>query len=113
MGYNTTVVIMNDTLGYIEQDPDFGKELVNAIRILPWRKPAPVSSRGAPAAARVIETHHNRDMAVVAIGGNTGVVIGSAGPDEVLASDSAEIDMLRELARNMGYRLVKLPERKR
>jgi len=31
MGYNTTVVVMNDALGSIEKDPEFGKNLVRAV----------------------------------------------------------------------------------
>lgn len=32
MGYNTTVVVYNDALDQIANDPEFGKKLVAAIR---------------------------------------------------------------------------------
>jgi len=40
MGWNSTVVVMNDALGYIEEDPEFGTKLARAISklmVLDWR----------------------------------------------------------------------------
>lgn len=31
MGYNTTVLVLNDSLGAIEEDPEFGKNLARTI----------------------------------------------------------------------------------
>ena len=31
MGYNTSMIIMNDGLHYIEEDPDFGRKLASAV----------------------------------------------------------------------------------
>ena len=31
MGWNSTVVVMHDSLGIIAQDPEFGKNLASAI----------------------------------------------------------------------------------
>lgn len=79
MGYNTTIVVMNDSLGDIESDPEFGKRLVTAIRSVNSRGLSDVSAHGkygiACNAARVIETHHSSYDVIVKIGGNTGTIV--------------------------------------
>jgi hypothetical protein len=85
MGWNTTVVVLNDALGYIEEDPEFGKKLARAILGLsapPDRQRCDVSARrprgGVHAnAATVVETHHADAVVTVDVGGNTAVVVGS------------------------------------
>ena len=42
MGYNTTVVILNDALGQIAKDPKFGEKLARAIMEVRRDKPATV-----------------------------------------------------------------------
>jgi hypothetical protein len=77
MGYNTTVVIMNDALGAIGDDPDFGKNLRNAVLKSVSKRDCPVrvSALGHSTAAMVIETHHADVEVLVRVGGNRGVVI--------------------------------------
>lgn len=83
MGYNTTVLIVNDALDHIEHDPDFGKKLAEAVRQI-WHDKTPggvaVSARRDRSthsnAASVIETHHADQTAVVLVGGNTARSIG-------------------------------------
>lgn len=76
MGWNTTVVVLNDALDQIEKDPLFGKKLAQAIRDLHdpkgWRD---VSAGNHCNAAEVIETHHADYNVLVSIGGNTGKII--------------------------------------
>jgi hypothetical protein len=77
MGYNTTVLVLNDALGLIRDDPEFGRKLYEAI--LGDRFPADVSARNGRQvhtnAATVIETHHADYEVLVKIGGNMGVVV--------------------------------------
>jgi len=114
MGFNTTVVVLNDALGYIEDDPDFGKNLARAISEVGGRggrvDVAAHSSRGGVHgnAASVVETHHADSTVVVAVGGNLGLELGRAWGhkwDDKLA-------IVKSLANNMGYYLRKKPERK-
>lgn len=101
MGYNSTVVVMNDALHQIENDPDFGKKLAQAVRSLSVRNDyADVSAGNHCNAATVVATHHADIHSVVIVGGNNGKVIGSS-----LYSDTEKI--FREVADQLGYRLLK------
>jgi len=79
MGYNTTVVVMNDALSFIEKDPEFDKNLARAIMEAQRGKPVDVAARHANGihcnAATVIESHHASHDEWVKVGGNTGSVI--------------------------------------
>lgn len=85
MGWNTTVIVMNDALNWIEQDKDFGAKLASAVRGAVM--PPEVRSRDIAAqtpgggcyfnAATVVETHHMDEVVSVDVGGNTAVVVGS------------------------------------
>jgi hypothetical protein len=90
MGFNATVVVLVDQLITIERTPDFGKQLADAVR---QRLNDPNDRYGrAPYVAgqtQVIEAHHADHMMVVAVGGNTGQVLGWGGgyrsdPDEMI-----------------------------
>jgi hypothetical protein len=113
MGYNTTVIVMNDALGQIEEDPDFGKKLAAAIRGL--QIPEKYRSRDVSAgyhvnAAAVIESHHADFIRIVAVGGNMGWRVesvaayraGPMGPEK-----QVEEEILQRFATKFGYRLVK------
>lgn len=102
MGWNTTVVIINDALGEIEKDPEFGKKLAAAIREagarhLPnekrengYHRIIEIPAGNHANAAQVVESHHADVMVLVAVGGNLGQCVdGKYGwwnlkPDEVL-----------------------------
>jgi hypothetical protein len=81
MGFNTTVVVMNDALGYIESDPDFGKNLARAIARAWGGGPVDVPAYGPHGrgvhcnAAVVVETHHADHDVLVRVGGNRGEVV--------------------------------------
>jgi hypothetical protein len=79
MGYNTTVVVMNDALSAIEQDPEFGKRLARAIRDAFGGDRVDVPAHGERMihcnAATVIETHHADHFVTVRIGQNYGEVL--------------------------------------
>ena len=80
MGYSTTIIIYNDVLNEIEEDPDFASELVKAIRIN-YHTKRPVSLVAtAPryavcSAGQVIEQHHSSDEVLIKVSGNTGEVV--------------------------------------
>ncbi len=82
MGWNTTVVLLNDALHEIAEDPEFGKRLADAVSLLAVNKgPVDVSAHGRRSihcnAATVIETHHADITVHVAVGQNYGQVVPS------------------------------------
>lgn len=112
MGYNTTVVVMNDALSMIRDDPTFGTSLHDAICEVQRGHLVDVpaylpNGRGVHTnAATVIETHHADGTAIVAVGGNTGTSLGIMYPS---GDEDYEVSILRELADKLGYKISKKP----
>ena len=81
MGYNTTVVVINDALGLIADDPDFGRRLSEAVRELGMGNgPVDIAAHGKSGgihvnAATVIETHHADYDVFIRVGKNRGEVV--------------------------------------
>ncbi len=78
MGWNTTVVVLNDALDQIEKDPQFGASLARAIRHMPVARHRgedriDVAAGNHCNAACVIESHHADSTALVSVGGNLGL----------------------------------------
>jgi hypothetical protein len=118
MGYNTTLLVLNDALGDIANDPLFGSRLQDAVHALSMERGgvdiAAHASTGALFinAARAIETHHADETAIVAVGGNCATKLGSIyNRSHHLPEDKLRI--LRDLALELGYTLRKKPTRKR
>jgi hypothetical protein len=111
MGFNSTVVVLNDALSQIERDPDFGKNLARAIMEVSRGKPVDVASVSGNSAhcnvATVIETHHADLYEVTAVGGNCGIRLGYT-----YYHEGDKIKMLRDLALQHHYRLVKIKFKK-
>ena len=83
MGYNTTVVILNDALDQIRKDPKFGENLSRACSEVMRGKGVDVPAGNHCNAARVIETHHADYDVMVRVGGNTGEVIQPKSPQAI------------------------------
>lgn len=90
MGYNATVVVLVDQLSAIENAPNFGKQLADAVRAK-LNDPNGRYGREPYVAGQtqVIEVHHADQMVVVAVGGNTGQRLGWGGgyrsdPDQMI-----------------------------
>jgi hypothetical protein len=107
MGYNSTLVILNDALHEIEKDKDFGKKVHDAVITVNRGKPVDISSGFHCNAATVIETHHADQISLIAVGGNCGQDFGYVGNYR-----SKPLDMLKALADKLGYRIVKKSVRK-
>lgn len=74
MGYNTTVVVINDALDQIAKDPQFGANLARAIRQKAGvRSRIDVESGNHCNAAHIVETHHADQTVLVSVGGNLGI----------------------------------------
>lgn len=113
MGWQTTVIVNNDSLGTIQNDPDFTKKLVSAI--LQVRNDHQVSVNAYDGhcsinGATVIESHHISGNMIISAGGLGGLVLGFGGCDTNNEKNKEVI--LKNLAESMGYTLRKKPVKK-
>ena len=119
MGYNTTVVVLNDALGDIEKDPEFGKKLAQAISASlsnprerddrGYHQTVEVSAGCSANAAHVVETHHGDNTTLVAVGGNLGQQVFETWG---WRHHTTPEELLRRWASELGYDLRKKPIRK-
>ena len=73
MGYNTTLIVLNDALEEIKGDPEFGKKVAEAIsRIVISEGRIDISAGNHCNAASVVESHHADISRLVLLGGNLG-----------------------------------------
>lgn len=115
---------MNDALNQIKDDPKFGESLYKAIvcrrNIHKDRADVPAHSYREDGtqggvfcnAATVIETHHADGYAIVAVGGNTGEKLGECYFTGFPDNDESKLKVLKQLAGDLGYNVVKKPTRK-
>ena len=108
MGFNTTVVINNDAVGDIENDPSFGKKLATAIYNFNSKlivNNEVLAGSSGRIAAMVIEQHHADGRVLVMVGGKTGWVA-----DDFNANDMV---VVKNVLDRLGYRLVKKRSKKK
>lgn len=74
MGWNSVIVVLNDRLHEIENDPEFGKKLAQAIREHSY--PKQHRQEYITGQTQVISCCHADTMQIVAVGANTGRVLG-------------------------------------
>jgi hypothetical protein len=110
MGFNTTVIVLNDALHAIAEDPQFGKKLAAAVMSLgSGRKyDAVISAMNHVNAATAIESHHADAFSVVAIGGNMGAVLGYGG-----GYRNTNEEILKALASSMGFVVHRKPAKRK
>ena len=114
MGYNTTVIVLNDALHEIENDPLFGRKLGEAVARLSLGRAVvgdhgvDISAGGHVNAATAIESHHADSNAIVAVGGNCATVLGHTYGDHHKEEDKEKI--LRQLADELGFSLRRKPK---
>ena len=107
MGFNTTIIVLNDALYSISQDKEFGAKLAQAINTFDLGGLQSISSGSNCNAATVIETHHADGIALIAVGGNCGRNLGCHG-----GYRATDEDLLRSLADKLGFRLLRKPKPK-
>jgi hypothetical protein len=109
MGFNSTVIVMNDALHEIESDPEFGKNLANAIMMHsggPGQR-LDVNAGGHVNAASVVDCQHADVISIVAMGGNHGTVLLRTHNGGRHHAESEQIELIKALADKYGFRLVK------
>lgn len=109
MGFNTTILILNDSLHRIREDKDFGKNLVNAIgRQFMENKPLSDFDRHQ---TTVMGQHHADVVSVLMVGGNMGVEIAQIYNGGHVAEIEDQINLLKEVADKFGFNLVRKPQK--
>lgn len=109
MGYNTAVIICNDQLQSIADDPNFGSKLKDTI--LDTRRVRPRGHENMNAAnygaysVGALPPRHADDCQLVLVGRNSIQLVG-----QCWSSDPLEA--IRQVADHLGYDLRKKPERK-
>lgn len=109
MGFNSTVIVMNDALHEIKSDPDFGKNLAHAIMMhgAGQGRHVDVGAGGHANAASVVDCQHADVVSIIAMGGNHGTVMLRTHNGGRHHAESEQIDLLKALADKYGYRLTK------
>ena len=100
MGLNTPAIILNDMIHDLERSPEAGPLIARAA--LHQGADYGYSAKAERLGVKVLPAGHSGAMQIVAIGGNTLRQIGWSNS----CHDSDE-ELLRKLADQMGYRLVK------
>ena len=114
MGYNSTIVVMNDALHAIAEDKEFGKKLEEAI-LSKHRVAKPdvtaVSKRGGihVNAATIIDCQHADTTQVIAVGWNSGNVLDHVNINYHDDGMTPDEKILRSLADKLGFRVSKKP----
>lgn len=107
MGFNTTIVLMNDCLSDIKKDSELGSKIHRAVLdSYSEAKPVDVAAMGSVNAMTVIESHHSSGMIPILIGGNCGIPMN----DIYIPcpfDDKSELFLLKQLADKLGYKITK------
>ena len=110
MGFNSTVLILNDRLGEIESNPEgFVKEMLDTISMIGC---SDKSGDFYPGQSTVMSCAHADTVTILAVGGNCSTVLGRAYNGGVHHTEEAQVGILRVLADKYGFRLVKKRKKK-
>jgi|SRR5271155_3080940 len=108
MGFNTSVVILNDALGSLEDDNEFGARLAAGIRAIQIKRPQDVRIGNHLNACHIIESHHADQMQPLVVGSNYGWPIEGTYFDWRGSNEEIELELLQQLAKKHGYGLRRL-----
>lgn len=114
MGFNTTVIVMNDALHNIKNDPNFGKKLCYAIMAnCATGEKQDVSAGGDgnsifANAATVIESHHASFEVAFIVGENTARALDVSDPVVISARELAQLKRERDKALEKAKDIPKL-----
>ena len=108
MGFNTTVLILNDTLSRIESDPeDFVKSLCRMAGSGEATGDSPIDFH-LGSQSGVIQTHHADNTAVILVGGNSATVLGVRHGWKHNEPEF-QIECLKWVLRDLGHEVRKMP----
>jgi hypothetical protein len=99
MGFNTEVLIFNDHLHDMENCENLGRKLASKISAMSISRER--SREIYIPGVEVVDTHHADTVNIIASGGNCSLILGR------YYDINDTIGMLKHLASEHGYRLVK------
>lgn len=109
MGFNSTILILNDALDQIKDNPEqFTQAVVDLILKGEQKETRPVGRHGNP--VTLVSQNHADATSVVTVGGNCSTVLATV-PFIGHTTRIQQIDLIREVAKKYGYRLTKIPEK--
>lgn len=109
MGYNTAVLVLNDGLDLLKSDPEAGRKIHDGI-LMSSRdrsRATDVSLGNHCNPIAVLPSHHADEVQIIAVGGNCIVPLAVLYGSWRDMSDPAAL--LKKLAAELGYRVVKKP----
>lgn len=113
MGYNTTVIILNDAVHRLRHDRHFPRNLELAIGMASARMgPQTVPIGNHINGCTVVETHHADQTTLVAVGGNHATTLLQSFGRGDHHTEAGQVVLLRKLAEKLGYYIAKKPKRK-
>lgn len=110
MGFNSTILILNDRLSEIERDPeDFVKEMVAGISGfgIGFSGHADGQREFYPGQSTVMSVAHADSVTILAVGGNHATVLGRVHNGGHHHTKEDQESLLRQLANQYGFRLVR------
>ena len=112
MGFNTTLILMNDALEQIRDDKNLGRKLADAVLKVSLGKAVDVNAGNHCNAITVLESHHADQYNMVAVGGNYAIDFGHVYPQYRVSEfndngDVQKLAIIRAMADTMGYTLTK------
>lgn len=105
MGYNTAVLVLNDSIHEIAKDPDFGWKVAQAAAN--FGKTTDISVGGHVNAATVYSAAHADVVQVMAFGGNHASTLMRIHNGGRHYTSEEQVELIRHLADQYGFRLVK------
>lgn len=115
MGFLTTIVIDNDMVHTIKDDPKFGEKVYQAVLQVDMAKPGelvPIYSHGqlSGRVGEAVETHHADTVVPVLVGAQQIRALPEASTSWGHDNRAVEEAILRRLAEKLGYRVSKKPK---
>jgi len=113
VGYNSCLMIRNDSLDQLANDPDFGRKVAEAVKSLGHARQGLVEipSGCCANAAAVIASHHADQTAIIAVGENYGVVLAHAFHVGSYSEPEGQMKMLKALADKLGCTVTEKPDK--
>lgn len=112
MGYNTAILMLNDGQHDLENEVEVGKKISQAMSLSQRpeyrEKGVNVGLCGFANPMTVMSAEHADDVQVLAVGGNSIIRLGTLYGDWSYMLDKEAL--LKRLADQMGYRVVKKPK---